>query len=101
MRGSAMKKIMVIYETAGGGHYAAAKAIEGALASMYPSQFDVVLMPVRQATGSQRVSHLLDVYNHLLKIKPSYSNMGMRVLNRLDVEKVVMPLLPKAKKNLE
>lgn len=96
-----MKKIMVIYETAGGGHYAAAKAIEGALASMYPGQFEVNLMPVRHATGSQRVSHLMDVYNHLLKIKPSYSNMGMRVLNRLDVEKVMMPLLPKAKKNLE
>jgi UDP-N-acetylglucosamine:LPS N-acetylglucosamine transferase len=96
-----MKKIMVIYETAGGGHYAAAKAIEGALASMYPGKFEVVLMPVRHATSSQRVGHLMDVYNHLLKIKPSYSNMGMRVLNRLDVEKVMMPLLPKAKKNLE
>jgi UDP-N-acetylglucosamine:LPS N-acetylglucosamine transferase len=96
-----MKKIMVIYETAGGGHYAAAKAIEGALAAMYPGQFEVILSAVRQATGSQRVSHLMDVYNHLLKIKPSYSNMGMRVLNRLDVEKVMMPLLPKAKKNLE
>ncbi len=95
------KKIMVIYETAGGGHYAAAKAIEAALASLYPGLFDVLLMPVRTATGSQRVSHLMDVYNHLLKIKPSYSNMGMRVLNRLDVEKVVMPLLPKAAKNLE
>ncbi|MDB5098393.1 MAG: hypothetical protein JWM80_2814, partial [Cyanobacteria bacterium RYN_339] len=89
-----MQKIMVIYETAGGGHYAAAKAIEGALASMYPGKFEVQLMPVRHATGSQRVSHLMDVYNHLLKIKPSYSNMGMRVLNRLDVEKVMRPLLP-------
>lgn len=96
-----MKKIMVIYETAGGGHYAAAKAIEAALASMYPGQFETVLMPVRTATGSQRVSHMMDVYNHLLKIKPSYSNMGMRVMNRLDVEKVIAPLVPKAKKNLE
>src|ERR1035437_9225059 len=60
-RGSAMKKIMVIYETAGGGHQAAAKAIEGALAAMYPGQFEVQLMPVRIATGSQRVSHLMDV----------------------------------------
>ncbi|HEY9723088.1 MAG TPA: glycosyltransferase [Oscillatoriaceae cyanobacterium] len=96
-----MKKILVIYETAGGGHQAAAKAIDSALASMYPGQFEVVLMPVRTATGSQRVSHMMDVYNHLLKIKPSYSNMGMRVMNRLDVEKVIAPLLPKVKKNLE
>lgn len=95
------KRIMVIYETAGGGHYAAAKAIEGALASMYPGCFEVVLMPVRAATGSARVSHMMDVYNHLLKIKPSYSNMGMRVLNRLDVEKVVLPLMPKAARNIE
>ncbi|MEB3196509.1 MAG: glycosyltransferase [Candidatus Sericytochromatia bacterium] len=94
------KKIMVIYETAGGGHYAAAKAIESALGSMYPGSFEVVLMPVRAATGSQRVSHMMDMYNHLLKIKPSYSNMGMRVLNRLNVEKVVMPLMPKAARNL-
>jgi UDP-N-acetylglucosamine:LPS N-acetylglucosamine transferase len=96
-----MKKILVIYETAGGGHFAAAKAIESALASMYPGEFDVTLMAVRAATGSQRVSHAMDMYNHLLKIKPSYSNMGMRVMNRLNVEKVAMPLLPKAVKNLE
>ncbi|MEB3285789.1 MAG: glycosyltransferase [Candidatus Sericytochromatia bacterium] len=95
------KRILVIYETAGGGHYAAAKAIEGALASMYPGSFEVVLMPVRAATGSARVSHMMDVYNHLLKIKPSYSNMGMRVLNRLNVEKVVLPLMPKATRNIE
>ncbi|MEB3329951.1 MAG: glycosyltransferase [Candidatus Sericytochromatia bacterium] len=95
------KKIMVIYETAGGGHYAAAKAIEAALASLHPGAFEVVLMPVRAATGSQRVSHLMDVYNHLLKIKPSYSNMGMRMMNRLNVEKVAIPLLPKAARNLK
>lgn len=95
------KKILVIYETAGGGHQAAAKAIDGAVASMYPGEFDVVLMPVRAATDSQRVSHLMDVYNHLLKIKPSYSNMGMRVMNNLNVEKVVVPLMPKVLKNLE
>jgi UDP-N-acetylglucosamine:LPS N-acetylglucosamine transferase len=96
-----MKKIMVLYETAGGGHYAAAKAIEAALASLHPGHFDVVMFPVRAATGSQRVGHLFEVYNHLLRIKPSYSNMGMRVLNHLDVEKVIMPLLPKARRNLE
>jgi UDP-N-acetylglucosamine:LPS N-acetylglucosamine transferase len=43
----------------------------------------------------------MDVYNHLLKIKPSYSNMGMRVMNNLNVEKVVVPLMPKVLKNLE
>ncbi|MFP5502564.1 MAG: MGDG synthase family glycosyltransferase [Candidatus Sericytochromatia bacterium] len=96
-----MKKILVIYETAGGGHQAAARAIESAVKSMYPGMFEVVLMPVRTATGSQRVAHLMDMYNHLLKIKPSYSNMGMRVMNTLDVEKVVVPLLPKVKRNLE
>jgi processive 1,2-diacylglycerol beta-glucosyltransferase len=101
METSMKKKILVIYETAGGGHQAAAKAIDGALASMYPGEFEVVLMPVRAATDSQRVSHLMDVYNHLLKIKPSYSNMGMRVMNNLNVEKVVVPLMPKVIKNLE
>lgn len=95
------KKILVIYETAGGGHQAAAKAIDGALATMYPGEFEVVLMQVRTATDSQRVSHLMDVYNHLLKIKPSYSNMGMRVMNNLNVEKVAVPLMPKVLKNLE
>jgi UDP-N-acetylglucosamine:LPS N-acetylglucosamine transferase len=101
METSMKKKILVIYETAGGGHQAAAKAIDGAVASMYPGEFEVVLMPVRAATDSQRVSHLMDVYNHLLKIKPSYSNMGMRVMNNLNVEKVVVPLMPKVLKNLE
>lgn len=96
-----MKKILVIYETAGGGHFAAAKAIDSALNSMYPGQFNVVMLPVRAATNSQRVGHMMEMYNHLLKIKPSYSNMGMRVMNTLDVEKVVLPLLPKALKNLE
>ena len=95
------KKILVIYETAGGGHQAAARAIDGAVAQMYPGEFEIVLMPVRAATDSQRVSHLMDVYNHLLKIKPSYSNMGMRVMNNLNVEKVVVPLMPKVIKNLE
>lgn len=96
-----MKKILVLYETAGGGHYAAAKAIEAALQSLYPGHFAVKLLPVRDAAGSQRVGHLMDMYNHLLKIKPSYSNVGMRVMNTLDVEKVAMPLLPKAVKNME
>lgn len=97
----AKRRILVIYETAGGGHQAAARAIDAAVGSMYPGQFEVMLIPVRTATGSQRVSHMMDVYNHLLKIKPSYSNMGMRVLNAFNVEKVMMPLLPKAKENLE
>ena len=96
-----MKKILVIYETAGGGHQAAARAIESAVKSMYPGMFEVVLMPVRTATGSQRVAHMMDIYNHLLKIKPSYSNMGMKVMNNMNVEKVVVPLMPKVLKNLE
>ena len=90
------KKILVIYETAGGGHQAAARAIDGAVAQMYPGEFEIVLMPVRAATDSQRVSHLMDVYNHLLKIKPDDPS----VLSNLGLSYVLTKELPKAEATL-
>lgn len=94
------KKILVLYETAGGGHYSAAKAIEAAVRIRYPD-YTTSLLHISLESGSQRVQTMYEGYNLLLKLDPSYTRMGMSVLNTVNVEKVLFPLLPKAARNIE
>lgn len=63
------KRVLVIYETAGGGHYANAKAIENAMKQRYP-ECEVVLMHISRESKSQRVHYLYNSYNDLLKADP-------------------------------
>ena len=94
------KRILVIYETAGGGHYANAKAIEKAISLRYPA-CTVILMHVSVVSKSQRVSYLYNSYNYMLKADPRMVRYGFTLMNAINAEKVLFPLLPKASRNLE
>lgn len=94
------KKILVIYETAGGGHYSAAKAVEAAIRVRYPD-CTTSLLHISLESGSHRVQSMYEGYNLILKLDPSLTQVGFRVLNAVNVEKMVFPLLPKAVRNIE
>ncbi|MBU6428632.1 MAG: hypothetical protein KGR26_06465, partial [Cyanobacteria bacterium REEB65] len=96
----ANKKIMLIYETAGGGHLANARAIQAALAERHP-ELSVFMMHVATEVQSQRVKALYESYNVMLKSDPRMVKMGFRVLNSINAEALIMPLIPKAMHNLE
>lgn len=94
------KHILVIYETAGGGHYANARAIEAAFKLKYP-ECRVTLMHVSVATKSQRIATLYDGYNQMLKFDPRMVRFGYGIMNRVNAEKLILPLIPKASRNLK
>lgn len=94
------KRILVIYETAGGGHLANARAIETACKQKYPDA-EIVLMHVSVAAQSQRVAALYDGYNRLLKFDPRIVKYGYTILNSINAERLVLPLIPKVTRNLE
>lgn len=90
-----VKRILIIYETAGGGHYANAKAIERAIHLRYP-ECVVDLMHVSKVSQSKRVTHMYNSYNELLKADPRMVSYGFRMLNSFNAEQVLSPLVPKA-----
>lgn len=94
------KRILVIYETAGGGHLSNARAIETACKLKYPDS-EIVLMHVSVAAKSQRVAALYDGYNRLLKFDPRIVKYGYTILNSINAEKLVLPFMPKVTRNLE
>lgn len=94
------KRVLVIYETAGGGHYANAKAIEAAMRERYP-ECEVVLMHISAASKSQRVTYLYNSYNDMLKADPRLVRYGYRIMNAVNAEQLLFPLLPGAKRNFE
>lgn len=94
------KRILVIYETAGGGHLSNARAIEAACKQKYPDS-EIVLMHVSVAAKSQRVAALYDGYNRLLKFDPRIVKYGYTILNSINAEKLVLPLMPKVTRNLK
>lgn len=94
------KRILVIYETAGGGHLSNARAIEAACKLKYPDS-EIVLMHVSVAAQSQRVAALYDGYNRLLKFDPRIVKYGYTILNSINAEKLALPLMPKVTRNLE
>lgn len=94
------KRVLVIYETAGGGHFANAKAIENAMKLRYP-ECEVVLMHISRESKSQRVTYLYNSYNDLLKADPRMVRYGYTLINAVNAEQLVFPLLPKAARNFE
>ncbi len=94
------KRVLVIYETAGGGHYANAKAIENAMKQRYP-ECEVVLMHISRESKSQRVTYLYNSYNDMLKADPRMVRYGYTIMNAVNAEQLVFPLLPKAARNFE
>ncbi len=91
---------MIVYETAGGGHLANARAIQAALAERHP-EIDVFMMHIAQESRSHRLKALYEVYNTMLKSDPRMVKMGFRVISTFNPEDLVMRILPKARHNLE
>ncbi|HEY9899386.1 MAG TPA: glycosyltransferase [Pantanalinema sp.] len=94
------KHILVMYETAGGGHYANARAIENAFKTRHPG-CTVTLMHISAATNSKRVEYLYNSYNDMLKADPRMVHYGYQIMNRVNAEQIIFPLLLKANRNLE
>ncbi len=94
------QRILIIYETAGGGHLSNALAIEAACKQNYPDS-EIVLMHVSVAAKSQRIAALFDGYNRMLKFDPRIVKYGYTILNRINAEKLVLPFMPKVTRNLE
>lgn len=94
------KRILIIYETAGGGHYANAKAIEKAFNLRYP-ECEIILMHVSAESKSQRVSYLYNSYNDMLKADPRMVRYGYRLLNAVNAEQLLFMFVPKAAKTFE
>ncbi|MBM3266794.1 MAG: hypothetical protein FJZ01_04015 [Candidatus Sericytochromatia bacterium] len=91
---------MIVYETAGGGHLANARAIQAALTERHP-ELDVFMLHIGHESRSQRLKALYEVYNTMLKGDPRMVKMGFRVISTFNPEEVVMPFLGKARHNLE
>ena len=96
----AKKKVMLIYETAGGGHLANARAIQAALAERHP-EIDVFMCHITHESQSQRVKALYEVYNTMLRSDPRMVRMGFRIVNRLNPETYLIPFIHKGVQNLE
>lgn len=94
------KRVLIIYETAGGGHYANAKALEKAIQLRYP-ECVVDLMHVSKVSSSKRVTHLYNSYNEMLKADPRMVRYGFRIMNSFNAEQVLSPLIPKAFDNFK
>ncbi|MHB9025371.1 MAG: MGDG synthase family glycosyltransferase [Armatimonadota bacterium] len=92
-------KILILYAHTGGGHLSAARAIEAAIHLRHPGAYEVVLGNVALASGSQRIRMLYESYNLMLKADPRYAKHGMRILNTVNAEKVVIPIVPRAYQN--
>ncbi|HEY3418106.1 MAG TPA: hypothetical protein VGM23_14610, partial [Armatimonadota bacterium] len=93
-------KILILYAHTGGGHLSAARAIEAAVHLRHPGAYDVVLGNIALASGSRRVRMLYESYNLMLKADPRYAKHGMRLLNTVNAEKVVIPIVPRAYQNV-
>jgi len=93
-------KILVLYVHTGGGHLSAARAIEAAINSRYAGRYEVVILNVSSACNSKQVSMMYESYNLMLKADPRYAKHGLRFLNAVNLEKVVLPLLRRAHQNV-
>jgi len=96
----ARKRVMVLYETAGGGHLANARAIQAAMADRHP-HVEVELVHLADELGSQRIRAVFSSYNALLKSDPRLVKVGLKVMNRLDIEPLIYRVFAKARRNLQ
>lgn len=87
------KKILVVYASAGGGHYSAAKSIEKAINERYPD-YEVVLADGPKLSGSKVINFLNDIYDIFLKTNIKYAIWGFGVLNFLDGDKSIVRFFP-------
>lgn len=94
------RRILILYANTGGGHISAARAIQAAIAQRHPGQYTVDILNISVASGSKRIGMLYDTYNLMLKADPRYTKYGLRLLNSLNAEKVVIPWMPRAYHNV-
>ena len=78
----------------------AARAIESAIHLRYPDRYDITLVNVSNASGSQRVRMMYESYNLLLKADPRYAKHGLKLLNSFNVEKAMIPWFRRAYQNM-
>jgi len=93
-------KILIAYVHTGGGHLSAARAIEAAIQERYPGQYDVAIVNVSVASGSQGVNMLYESYNLMLKADPRYAKHGLKLLNVVNMERMVIPMARRAFNNV-
>ena len=86
-------KILILYANTGGGHLSAAKALQAAIELRHPGQYQVDIVNIALVSGSQRVQMLYESYNLMLKADPRFAKHGMRLLNSINVEKMIIPLV--------
>ena len=93
-------KILIAYVNTGGGHLSAARAIEAAIHARYPQQYDVVIMNLADVCGSQGITMLYESYNLMLRANPRYAKHGLKFLNLVNMERVVIPVARRAFNNV-
>ena len=93
-------KILIAYANTGGGHLSAAHAIEAAIHERYPQEYDVLIMNLSAASGSQGVTMLYESYNFMLKADPRYAKHGLRLLNTVNMERMLIPMVRRAVGNI-
>lgn len=98
---TARPKIVLAYANTGGGHLSAARAIARAIELRAPDQYDVTLLNIAVASGSRHVTMLYETYNLMLKADPRYAKQGMRLLNSMNIERALIPVLPRAFRRIQ
>jgi len=93
-------KILIAYANTGGGHLSAARAIEAAIHERYPQEYDVLIMNLSAASRSQSVTMLYESYNFMLKAGTRYAKPGLKLLNTVDIERMLMPMVRRAVGNI-
>lgn len=88
-----MKKVLIIYASAGGGHYSAAKAIESVLLEKYPD-YEPVIVDGPKAFGNKAINFFNDIYDYVLKTNIKYATFGFKLLNFLDGDKSLVSFFP-------
>src|SRR5687768_12419196 len=87
------KRMLVIYASAGGGHYSAAKAVEMAMNEKYP-EYEIVLLDGPKLTGSRMINFFNDIYDQILKTNIKYAIWGFHVLNLFKGDKSLVNFFP-------
>ena len=93
-------KILLIYANTGGGHLSAARAIHDAIVQRYPGAYEPLIINVSLTSDSKQVHMLYNSYNLMLKADPRVTKHGWRLLNTINVEKAIIPMLPRAYANI-
>ena len=95
------RRILVIYDLAGGGHYSHAKAIRDRFATRFPG-CTVTLMHASAEARSRAVTLSYSFYNRMLTLSPRLVRVAHWFVNTIEFERycVRSPFFPQAKRNL-